>query len=682
MRAELGQTLDHYDLTTAASYAKDAMTVASLLRRPTSIASVLGRFARGSSQHGPAVYSMTPVQRHAELVFAESSLLKSIMGILLSGDWFACISEALQLRNVYGMYRSLARYLDWLDDPQQVQTGCRTAHAADEDFRSGVYLGNGTISLVFGLLPGAVLTIAQVFGCTGDCSEGLRMLARAGRWAPPSPPPSVVDGSRRHASDATTTATLATPSAQSDLPPREGGLRRVMCDMVLLSYHLILSTFLPLEGVDRALARTILMYHLKRYPKGMFFRYFSGRWFTNACQPGPAIEQFAQARDIQRDYLQLRHICIWDMAVCSISLCDWTSGAACFQTLLRESSWSPAIYSYGLGTMLFSALDAHTIDAPADQADLGPGSTIATGVGEPEAFSPGGLVHPAAREALFCRAHGLITGATSKLNRIAGKSISLEKFVVKKVAKFEARGHLFLPGLELGYMLQCLHHVPSQTLREVHRPLLARILCQLGRLKADPSEYRLPPARGERPGSPLEQSQQQRSLDPGAEWLADWCLVHFLNGVVHRYIAHPSAHVDGPVRRRAGAVPPRSSFSSNASDGETGSSARDEAKGASHRQAEAELRAASDGESEESFRTVTHMGPGLASDHYLLYFAHMELGRLFAARGDADAARSHLELVLSGQALEHRRAARRGKYALQDMCMLQAHGALGLLLRA
>lgn len=49
----------------------------------------------------------------------------------------------------------------------------------------------------------------------------------------------------------------------------EEGVRRTVCDMTLLIFHLILSG-MTFEGVDIDIAEHILNYNLKRFPNGTF----------------------------------------------------------------------------------------------------------------------------------------------------------------------------------------------------------------------------------------------------------------------------------------------------------------------------------------------------------------------------------------------------------------------------
>lgn len=48
------------------------------------------------------------------------------------------------------------------------------------------------------------------------------------------------------------------------------GVRRSICDMTLLIFHLVLSNF-TFEGVDIEIAEKILQWNLKRFPNGACF---------------------------------------------------------------------------------------------------------------------------------------------------------------------------------------------------------------------------------------------------------------------------------------------------------------------------------------------------------------------------------------------------------------------------
>lgn len=577
------QTFDHDDLLTAVSYSKDTMHIASLLRKPSSAAATFGRFVRGSGQSPAGMHAMSMLQRHAELVYAESTFLKAMMGILVSGDFLGFVSEALSMRNAYGIYRSLQKYLTWVED--EAAHGNTSPQAeVDQDFRSGVALGNGLINVFLGLLPSKVLTIVSCFGYTGSCSEGLRILMEPGGW---------------------TTAT-ATPKVSIE----EEGIRRPLVDMGILMYHLVIATFMPVQGVDVVTAQHILTYHLERYPRGVFLLYFSGRLYSTLVDPERAITQFARARDIQRDYLQLRHICVWDMALCSMSLGRWSAAAACYNTLLTESNWSKAVYMWGLGSTMYTHLEsAHCQGAdPIDTANAGNEDAI-----EETSVFVGSCSD---RASALAKAKEFMSEAPEHMQRIAGKSIPLEKFVQKKAAKLQAQGYLLLPGLEYSYLYHCISHAPGSALAETHLPLVHAELMKFQGITA-PETY---------------------SGGADAYW-DDLCLIHFLHATINKHIAYPEEHALQP--------PPTQ-----------------------------ETQEKADKLAEESLLLVEAHAEDLKRDHYLAYFAQYELGRLYAARGQVNAAREKFLLVMSGKELDR---GRKGKYAMQNMALLRAHGALALL---
>lgn len=98
------------------------------------------------------------------------------------------------------------------------------------------------ISLILSLLPSKVLKIMEVFGFTGDREYALRTLQKAGDWKVDEPEPGLKTGSE--------------------------GIRRQVCDMNILMYHLVISSYLPVTGIDMGMADKVLHYNLKRYPEG------------------------------------------------------------------------------------------------------------------------------------------------------------------------------------------------------------------------------------------------------------------------------------------------------------------------------------------------------------------------------------------------------------------------------
>ena len=107
--------------------------------------------------------------------------------------------------------------------------------------------------------------------------------------------------------------------------------------------------------------------------------------------------------------------------------------------------------------------------------------------------------------------------------RIAGKSIPLEKFVARKARKCETQGgRLFLPALELAYVFQAITRTPRSVIAERMLPLVDAALAKLKPYEGAPKTY------GSGSGS-----------SKAAEFWDDWCLARLVEGACLRYIAYP-----------------------------------------------------------------------------------------------------------------------------------------------
>lgn len=84
----------------------------------------------------------------------------------------------------------------------------------------------------------------------------------------------------------------------------EEGIRRCICDISLLNFHLILSS-VTFESVNLSMARKILDCNLKQYPNGVFFLFGAGRISLDRSQPRRAIEYYTQVMESQSQYPRL-----------------------------------------------------------------------------------------------------------------------------------------------------------------------------------------------------------------------------------------------------------------------------------------------------------------------------------------------------------------------------------------
>jgi hypothetical protein len=134
------------------------------------------------------IKGMTEVERHAELVYAESMFEKALLGIVYSGDWLAFIEEAyvvflscpsLLLRNkpllslnmrTIAIYRQLRQFLDHMDATYttSLNSSKSLCHPpVDSYFRSGVFLGVGMCNIILSMMSGKLIVV-ELFGYKGD----------------------------------------------------------------------------------------------------------------------------------------------------------------------------------------------------------------------------------------------------------------------------------------------------------------------------------------------------------------------------------------------------------------------------------------------------------------------------------------------------------------------------------
>ncbi|KAF8313294.1 uncharacterized protein EI90DRAFT_594776 [Cantharellus anzutake] len=184
-------SFEHADLRDAIEISKHCGAVSQAHRRHvTSMASRISGFISRSTSGTAWIKGMNDVERHAELCYQEHLLIKAVLGILYSGDWFQFIKEALHLRSANIAYRTMNEFLREADVAADGYD-----NLIDQHFRSGVMFGVAMNSLILSLLPHRVLALAQLFGYEGNRTESLKLLYAIGGWTKDSDEPMV--GNRR-----------------------------------------------------------------------------------------------------------------------------------------------------------------------------------------------------------------------------------------------------------------------------------------------------------------------------------------------------------------------------------------------------------------------------------------------------------------------------------------------------
>ncbi|KAF8632740.1 hypothetical protein AX15_001709 [Amanita polypyramis BW_CC] len=490
------------DLLAAIGHSQQGNHIASMHRKKQSF---LGSRIAGyvvSALHSSVhlIKTMTPVELHAELVYSESLFTKSLLGVVYSGDWLAFIKEALNMRTTISIYRHLGQYLDAMDAEARAR-GEPEDTTIDAHFRSGVYLGVGVSHIVLSFMPGKLQTIVELFGYKGDRQLGLKLLMKAGGWSEESDEPAI--GSK------------------------DEGVRRAVCDLTLLIFHLVLSNITS-EGIDVALAQKILDWNLKRYPNSIFFLLAAGRISLRYAQPKRSISFNSRAIESQSQYRNLRHISLWEIGLANLALWDVKEALKSYRVLANESTWSKSVYTYSMVVCMLES-------------------------GEMEEAMKVMQTVPGLRQ------------------KVAGKSIPLEKLVARKARKFQSqRNRLMLPGLELAYTFFAISYAPRSVLTDRMLPEVYRALDKL-------KQYSGANGKG---------GNEKEYEGDGIGYWDDYCLAKFLEGVCLRYVAYPD---------RDAKVDPDEPVSIPQEEAETKSVA--------------------------AFRFIFENGPKIELDHHIVYHA-------------------------------------------------------------
>lgn len=125
---------------------------------------------------------------------------------------------------------------------------------------------------------------------------------------------------------------------------------------------------------------------------------------------------YTRANAAQDEWPQFHHVACWEMMWAASYECQWREALLQSSTLLTESRWSPCLYSY-LKVAHYCML----------------GQEMSTTEQEEQ--------------------RRLVAAIPGLKQRIAGKSLPMEKFAIRKAERWTAQGgRLTLPGLELVYL--------------------------------------------------------------------------------------------------------------------------------------------------------------------------------------------------------------------------------------
>lgn len=415
-------TFESDDVATAKASLRNVLQMADILRRPETSRSVFSSvFHAVANVVRPGstlnIKNMTPIQCHAELIHAEVYLMRAILAIVMDGNILSFVREGFNIRQSFGTYTAFWSHIEKTAKGKPDKT-----QELDNDLLVGALFGMGTFNLILSLLPPKVVKLFEVVGYGGDQDFGLAALEVAcgfevrPRWTTKA----VNEGS------ASTDGAVPSKSAAATFPlsPRPKGLRQFLGKMQLALFHTVFPTLVPLANADLAFGRRILDEETAKYPNSIPHGQMLARIDLSLASPATSIPKFERLINVQQDWRSLHHLAMWEITLAAAAVFDYARCADMLSTLLVESRWSKTVYYYGLGVCLLA-------------------------LGKTE------------------EATEKLSKVNESRQKIAGRSIPLEKFLARKARRFfDQNRTLVLPELEFFFFFNVFDYMPAKQLRE------------------------------------------------------------------------------------------------------------------------------------------------------------------------------------------------------------------------
>ncbi|KAJ3272350.1 hypothetical protein HDV01_005784 [Terramyces sp. JEL0728] len=339
-------TFDNGDIDKAMQLCKNTMEVSSALRKEQSMMSSFSGMIFGGAQKSKINHlkSMNKTQRHAEITYAESYLLKAVLSIVTDSNLVTFLKEGLAIKQAFGVFKSCYKFL--VNIIKEEGEAGLVKNGIDNHFITSVYFGVGNFNLILSMLPARLLRVFEFIGFGGNRDLGLKCLELGAQWPQKTPTPHTYTGNKK----------VAISFFSDDLPPEpEPGTRRFMCDLVLLSYHVVISTMMQLHGCNLPLAATIISRNIELHPNSFMYLIIKGKQLQCERNLLEASEVFTKVVAIQSDWRPLAHICFWELGICQAGLGNWEKAASYFDILFKENKWSKSIYLYLKAICLYAA---------------------------------------------------------------------------------------------------------------------------------------------------------------------------------------------------------------------------------------------------------------------------------------------------------------------------------------
>ncbi|XP_020284441.1 tetratricopeptide repeat protein 39B-like [Pseudomyrmex gracilis] len=357
-------TFEQKHVEKASEALKQCMSLCSKYRKHTTITQNIGKMVKKVNYD-----TYTNEEVHAELCYAESLLLKSMLTFVEDETLVSFVKAGLKIRTCFLLYKECMTMLktrNWGNDSHKVH------------FESGVRMGIGAFNLMISLLPARVIKLLEFIGFSGDKDYGLAEL-KAGY-------------------------------------NEKRGLRQLLCVMTLLSYNLIETFLLSHSDGDLEWCEQVLEEQLSLYPNGAWFLFFKGRLELTKGNFEKSVDWYIRSWKSQDVWPHFHHLCYWELMWSHCIMQQWNKAVTYASMLSDESNWSRTTYLYQEAAILLMQKSSSWSQE---------------------------------RELI----DNLMTQAPTYRQRIAGKSLPMEKFVVKRTERYFAqKKYLVLPIFELMYL--------------------------------------------------------------------------------------------------------------------------------------------------------------------------------------------------------------------------------------
>ncbi|XP_023015567.2 tetratricopeptide repeat protein 39B-like [Leptinotarsa decemlineata] len=194
------------------------------------------------------------------------------------------------------------------------------------------------------------------------------------------------------------------------------GLRQLMCIMTMLGYNLVVLPVLSHKEGDMEMCKEIIDDQLKKHPESVWFLFFQGRVNLLFGELQASQEMYTRSWKSQNIWPQFHHICYWELVWVHCLKTEWREALYYCTQLIEKSKWSRSLYSYQKAVIM-CALKNELTQSELDQINQ------------------------------------LMRDVPKYKQRIAGKSLPMEKFAMKRAARyFNQNCSLALPVIELMFL--------------------------------------------------------------------------------------------------------------------------------------------------------------------------------------------------------------------------------------